>query len=236
MLAEYGNGEGASVLLTARDNWHPGIVGLIAARLKEKFKRPAFAIAFDSLGKGSGSGRSIAGFDIGKMVRAAVDNGLLVKGGGHAMAAGLTVERGNLGRLRGFFDEQAAKTVSTLVAGQTLKIDGALGASGATLALVDQLETAGPYGSGHSQPIFAVPAHRLRDSRMVGTGHVKVTLEAMDGSKLEGIAFRAGETPLGDLLLNGRGSQIHVAGTLSADHWQGARRVQIRVLDAVKAP
>jgi single-stranded-DNA-specific exonuclease len=235
-LAEYGNGDGAAVIVTARENWHPGIVGLLAARMKEKFKRPAFAIAFDPSGKGSGSGRSIAGFDIGKMVRAAVDNGLLVKGGGHAMAAGLTVERGNLGRLRGFFDEQAAKTVSSLVAGQTLKIDGALGASGATLALVDQLETAGPYGSGHSQPIFAVPAHCLSDARMVGTGHVKVTLQAMDGSKLEGIAFRAGETPLGDLLLNGRGSQIHVAGTLSADHWQGARRVQIRVLDAVKAP
>ena len=234
-LAEYGDGEAASVIVTARDNWHPGIVGLLAARLKEKFKRPAFAIAFDPNGKGTGSGRSINGFDVGRMVRAAVDSGLLVKGGGHAMAAGLTVERGNLGRLRTFFDEWSAEQVRALAANQTLKIDGALGASGATIALIDQLETAGPYGSGHTQPVFAVPSHRLRDARPVGTTHVKITLEAADGTRLEGIAFRAAETALGDFLLNGRGTQIHVAGTLSADHWQGTRRVQMRVLDAAKA-
>jgi single-stranded-DNA-specific exonuclease len=235
-MAEYGTGETASVIVTARENWHPGIVGLLAARLKERFKRPAFAIAFDSSGKGAGSGRSINGFDIGKMVRAAVDNGLLVKGGGHAMAAGLTVERGNLGRLRAFFDEQAATQVAALASNQTLKIDGAIGASGATLALIDQLEAAGPYGSGHAQPIFAVPMHRLRDVRPVGTTHVKITLEALDGSKLDGIAFRAAETDLGHFLMNNRGNQVHVAGTLGADHWQGNRRIQLRVLDAAKAP
>jgi single-stranded-DNA-specific exonuclease len=158
--AEYGDGEGASVIVTAHEKWHPGIVGLIAARLKEKFKRPAFAIAFDLSGKGTGSGRSINGFDMGKMVRAAVDEGLLVKGGGHAMAAGLTVEREKLGRLRSFFSERAEKTVASLVANETLKIDGAIGASGATVDLIDRLETAGPYGSGHAQPIFAIPAHR----------------------------------------------------------------------------
>jgi len=234
-LAEYGDGEGASVIVTARENWHPGIVGLLAARLKEKFKRPAFAIAFDPSGKGTGSGRSINGFDLGRMVRAAVDAGLLLKGGGHAMAAGLTVERGNLGRLRAFFDEASATQVSALAANRTLKIDGALGASGATIALIDQLETAGPYGSGHPQPCFAIPAHRLRDSRPVGTTHVKITLEASDGARLEGIAFRAAETPLGDFLLNSRGNQIHVAGSLSADHWQGSRRVQMRVFDAARA-
>lgn len=234
-LAEYGDGQAASVIVTARDNWHPGIVGLLAARLKERFKRPAFAIAFDLNGKGAGSGRSINGFDIGRMVRAAVDSDLLVKGGGHAMAAGLTVERANLGRLRTFFDEASAEQVGALAANQTLKIDGALGASGATIALIDQLEAAGPFGSGHPQPIFAVPAHRLRDARPVGTTHVKITLEAADGTRLEGIAFRAAETALGDFLLNGRGTQVHVAGTLSADHWQGTRRVQMRVLDAAKA-
>ncbi|MCM2472231.1 single-stranded-DNA-specific exonuclease RecJ [Rhizobium sp. CG5] len=234
-LAEYGNAETASVIVTARENWHPGIVGLLAARLKEKFQRPAFAIAFDLNGKGSGSGRSIAGFDIGRMVRAAVDAGLLVKGGGHAMAAGLTVERAKLGLLRAFFDEASQTAVMALAANRSLKIDGALSASGATLALVDQIETAGPFGSGHPQPIFAVPAHRIRDARPIGTNHVKVTLEAPDGTRLEGISFRAADTPLGDLLLNGRGSQVHVAGSLSADHWQGTRRIQIRIIDAAPA-
>ncbi|MGY5811476.1 single-stranded-DNA-specific exonuclease RecJ [Rhizobium sp. LEGMi198b] len=235
-LAEYGNGDGASVIVTARESWHPGIVGLIASRLKDKFRRPAFAIAFDSMGRGTGSGRSINGFDMGRMVRAAVDAGLLVKGGGHAMAAGLTVERANLGKLRAFFTEKAERQVAGLVANETLKIDGALGAGGATVELVDQLETAGPYGSGHPQPIFALPSHRLRDSRLVGQSHIKITLEAQDGGRLDGIAFRAVETPLGELLLSSRGSQIHIAGTLGADHWQGARRVQLRVMDAAKAP
>jgi single-stranded-DNA-specific exonuclease len=235
-LGEYGNGDGASVIVTARDNWHPGIVGLIASRLKDKFRRPAFAIAFNSSGIGTGSGRSINGFDLGRMVRAAVDAGLLIKGGGHAMAAGLTVERSNLGKLRAFFTEKAEKQVAGLTANETLKIDGALGATGATVELIDKLETAGPYGSGHPQPVFAIPAHRLRDSRLVGQSHIKITLEAQDGGRLEGIAFRSVETPLGDLLLNSRGAQIHVAGTLGADHWQGSRRVQLRVTDAAKAP
>ncbi|MCA1406924.1 single-stranded-DNA-specific exonuclease RecJ [Ensifer sp. IC3342] len=235
VLAEYGTGEAASVIVTARENWHPGIVGLIAARIKEKFRRPAFAIAFDPSGRGTGSGRSINGFDIGRMVRAAVESGLLVKGGGHAMAAGLTVERANLGRLRQFFEERAEAVVRDLVSTETLKVDGALGASGATIELVDLLEQAGPYGSGHPQPIFAFPQHRLRDCRQVGSNHVKVTLEGQDGSRIDGIAFRATETPLGDFLLGSRGSTIHVAGSVSADLWQGTRRVQLRVTDAARA-
>jgi single-stranded-DNA-specific exonuclease len=234
-LAEYGDGSGAGVIVTARQNWHPGIVGLLASRLKDRFRRPAFAIAFDANGKGTGSGRSINGFDLGRMVRAAVDNGLLVKGGGHAMAAGLTVERSALGKLRTFFEESASKAIASLVENSALKIDGAIGASGATLELIDRLEAAGPYGSGHSQPIFAIPAHRLKDARIVGTNHVKITLEALDGTRLDGIAFRAADAPLGQLLLNGRGRSVHVAGTLGAEQWQGQRRVQIRVLDAAIA-
>ena len=235
VLGEYGDAEGASVIVTAHEKWHPGIVGLLAARLKEKFRRPAFAIAFDPSGKGTGSGRSINGFDMGRMVRGAVESGLLLKGGGHAMAAGLTVERANLGKLRAYFEEVAAEGVPALVANHVLKIDGALSASGATIALFDQLELAGPYGSGHAQPVFAIPAHRLRDVRLVGTAHVKITLESLDGTRLDGIAFRAAETPLGQMLLNSRGKQIHAAGCLTADQWQGNRRIQLRLLDAVES-
>lgn len=233
--AEYGTGEGASVILTAREGWHPGVVGLIASRLKDRFRRPAFATAFDPSGKGTGSGRSIAGFDLGRMVRAAVEEGILMKGGGHAMAAGLTVERGNLGRLRAFFEERAARTVRDLVAVETMKIDGALAASGATLALADLLEQAGPYGSGHPQPVFALPAHRLRDVRPVGTSHLRVALEGPDGGRLDAMAFRAAEADLGLFLMKERGQAVHLAGTLSADSWQGSRRIQFRILDAAKA-
>ena len=233
--AEYGTGESASVILTAREGWHPGVVGLLASRLKDRFRRPAFAIAFDPSGKGTGSGRSISGFDLGRMVRAAVDEGILVKGGGHAMAAGLTVEREKLGRLRSFFEERAQRTVPDLVAVETLKIDGALSASGATLALADQLEHAGPYGSGHPQPIFALPAHRIRDVRPVGVNHLRIGLEGPDGGRLDAMAFRAAEADLGLFLMKERGQAVHLAGTLSADSWQGSQRIQFRVIDAAKA-
>lgn len=235
VLAEYGTAEKASIIVTASTKWHPGIVGLLAARLKEKFQRPAFAIAFDPSGKGAGSGRSITGFDMGKMVRTAVDQGLLVKGGGHGMAAGLTVEKPKLGAMRAFFEDYAGTAVLDIAADQALKIDGALSASGATLELIDLLEQAGPYGAGHAQPIFALPAHRIADARQVGANHIKVTLESADRTRLDAIAFRAIETPLGDLLLGSRGASLHVAGSLSADQWQGSRRVQLRILDAAKA-
>lgn len=236
VLAAYGDASGTPILVTASSAWHPGVVGLLASRLKEKFHRPAFAIAFDPSGKGAGSGRSIAGFDIGQMVRAAVDEGILFKGGGHAMAAGLTVEKAKLGTLRAFFEERSEKAVQSLVETRVLKIDGALSASGATLQLVDQLDQAGPYGAGHPQPVFAMPSHTIRDARLVGRDHVKVTLESPDGrSRLDGIAFRASETPLGDLLTGARGQRLHIAGSLSADYWQGSRRVQFRVTDAAKA-
>jgi single-stranded-DNA-specific exonuclease len=233
--AEYGTGEGASVILTAREGWHPGVVGLLASRLKDRFRRPAFAIAFDPSGKGTGSGRSIAGFDMGRMVRAAVDEGILLKGGGHAMAAGLTVERGNLGRLRAFFEDAAGNQVAALVEDQVLEIDGALGASGATFDLIDQLEKAGPYGSGHPQPVFALPFHRIEECRYVGTSHIRIALRAMDGARIEAMAFRATDTELGRFLLASRGNQVHVAGTLSGDHWQGSRRIQFRITDAAQA-
>jgi single-stranded-DNA-specific exonuclease len=151
------------------------------------------------------------------------------------MAAGLTIERANLGAVRAFFEEAARDTVGSLTANRVLKIDGALGASAASFDFCDQLESAGPYGSGHSQPIFALPMHRITDSRFVGTNHIKVMLEGPDGGRVEGMAFRAGETDLGKFLLASRGDQIHVAGTMSADFWQGTRRIQFRILDAARA-
>ena len=232
-IAEFGDGAGVGVIVTARQGWHPGIVGLLASRLKDRFARPAFAIAFDANGRGTGSGRSIAGFDLGRMVRLAVEDGLLVKGGGHAMAAGLTVTREKLSSLRAFFEDHARDAVEQLAADAVLKIDGALSASGATLDLIDRLEAAGPYGSGHPQPVFALPQHRIGDARVIGAGgHVKVRLVSAEGTPLDAIAFRAADKPLGEALLSARGRSLHVAGTLAGDHWQGQRRVQLRIIDS----
>jgi single-stranded-DNA-specific exonuclease len=168
-------------------------------------------------------------------VRNAVEAGILVKGGGHAMAAGLTVEKGRIAALRDFFDTAAASKVARLSQAHALEIDGALSAGGATLDLVDQLEGAGPYGAGHPQPVFAFPRHRLSDARVVGANHVRLSIAAPGGGKLDGIAFRAAETELGNALLSGRGLEFHFAGCLTADHWQGNRRVQLRLLDAAPA-
>lgn len=235
-LAELGGGEGPAVVVTAGEGWHPGIVGIIAARLKEKFRRPAFAIAMDHAGNGTGSGRSISGFDLGGMVRGAVEAGLLVKGGGHAMAAGLTVERRKLGALRAYFEDQAGETVRNLTMNRSLKIDGALAARGATIELMEQLDSAGPYGAGHPQPVFGLPEHQLLDARVVGRDHVSMRLADATGGKIGAIAFRAAETEMGSALLEGRGRSFHFAGTLSVDHWQGRQRVQLRVIDAAKVP
>jgi len=232
--AELMAGGGPAILVTAGSSWHPGIVGLIASRLKDLARRPAFAIAFDPNGMGTGSGRSISGFDLGRLVREAVSEGLLVKGGGHAMAAGITVERKKLGALRAFFEERAVEKVAALRQAESLKIDAALSADGATFDLIDTLEAAGPYGSGHPAPVLALPRHRLADAQAVGNGHVRIDLRSQTGARLQAIAFRAAETELGRFLFEHRGASVHVAGQLVANHWNGMRSVQFRVTDAAK--
>ena len=223
-----------SVIVTSSTSWHPGIVGLIAARLKEYTRRPAFAIALDGSGKGTGSGRSIPGFDMGKLVRAAVDEGILIKGGGHAMAAGITVERDRLGDLRAFFEEKAGSAVTSILENETLSVDGALSARGANLAMIGELEKAGPYGSGNPEPLFVLPNHRVTSSAVVGNGHLKLRLQAEDRSQLEAIAFRAADTDLGQLRSGRAGRPVPVAGTLPINHWNGRQPPQMRVVDAAE--
>ncbi|WAX93284.1 single-stranded-DNA-specific exonuclease RecJ [Aminobacter sp. NyZ550] len=230
--AEIGAGPGPAVLVTASTTWHPGIVGLLASRLKDHARRPAFAIAFNPNGVGTGSGRSVSGFDLGRLVREAVEAGLLVKGGGHAMAAGITVERAKLGELRAFFEQRAAADVFRLQDEESLKIDGALAAEGATLNLVDALEKAGPFGAGHVPPVFVLPRHRIADARLVGSAHIRIDLRSESGGKVQAMAFRAAETPLGDFLFRNRDRAIHVAGSISVNHWNGSRTAQFRIIDA----
>lgn len=233
--AEIGGGEGPAVLVTADPQWHPGIVGLIAARLKERFQRPAFAIALAPNGLGTGSGRSVSGVDLGSLVRAAVAEGLLVKGGGHAMAAGITVERGKLGDFRAFLEERAAEASRTARAATSLAVDGALTARAATPDFIDAIERAGPFGAGHPEPVFAFPSHRIAYAEPVGNGHVRVSLSGGDQT-LRGIAFRAAGTELGRMLTESRGRALHVAGALGIDHWQGRRQPSLRILDVAEPP
>jgi single-stranded-DNA-specific exonuclease len=222
-------GDGACVIVSG-DGWHPGVVGLVAARLKEKFQRPAFAIAFNGE-TGTGSGRSLAGVDLGRAVREAVELGLLVKGGGHAMAAGLTVERGKLGALRAHLENRLAADVARARAEGALTLDGALTAGAASPALVETIARAGPFGAGNPEPVFAFPAHRISFAETFGAGHVRARITAAGGESLKATAFRCAEEPLGRALLAARGRPVHVAGSLDLDTWQGETRVALRLKD-----
>ncbi|WP_108397657.1 single-stranded-DNA-specific exonuclease RecJ [Devosia submarina] len=232
---EIGSGEGPPVLVLASANWHPGVAGLIAARLRERFERPVFAIALHPDGTGTGSGRSMPGVDLGRAVIEAVERGLIAKGGGHAMAAGVTIKPGQLGPFRTFLGDALLNQVSSARAKTALPIDAALTARGATLDLVHDLERAGPYGSGNPLPIFAFPAHRAKFVQIVGKGgHVSFTLTSEDGARLKAIAFRAANTPIGQALLRNPDSAFHFAGSLSIDHYQGREQVQFRLTDLAK--
>lgn len=233
--AEIGAGEGPPVLVLASENWHPGVVGLVAARLRERFERPSFAIALNPDGTGTGSGRSMPGVDLGSAVIEAVETGLLPKGGGHAMAAGISLRPGELGPFRAFMAEKLAGSVKIARAASALKIDAALTARGATIDLLHGIERAGPFGSGNPSPVFAFPAHRARYPQIVGKGgHVSFTLTSDDGAKLKAIAFRAAGTALGDALMRDSDQPLHFAGSLSIDHYQGREQAQFRLLDIAR--
>ncbi|MGE0231668.1 MAG: single-stranded-DNA-specific exonuclease RecJ [Flavobacteriaceae bacterium] len=220
------------VIVAASQGWHPGIVGLVAARLKERFHRPAIAIAVDADGMGgTGSGRSIPGVDLGRAIRAAVDAGLLVKGGGHVMAAGLTVEMTRLGAFR---DWLAARLAGDVAANndRRLLVDGVLDAGGATLDAVRELARAEPFGSGNPEPVIVFHGHRLVFADETSQGHIRLRIAGQGAAPLSGIAFRASGTPLGSALLDSRGRPMHFAGTLRIDRWQGRETVSLHVRDA----
>jgi single-stranded-DNA-specific exonuclease len=229
-MALAGNGA-ARVLMASADAWHPGIVGLVASRLKDRHRRPAFAIALNGR-IGVGSGRSILGVDLGRAVRAAVEAGVLIKGGGHAMAAGITIEVARITEFHAFLEDYLGEAVASRRTEETLSIDATLAASGATSALVGDIEKTGPFGSGNPEPIFAFPALRIEEAIPIGSSHVRIRAASLEGSKLNAIAFRSVGTPLGQALLEARGKALHLAGSLAIDHWSGGDRVQLRVVDA----
>jgi single-stranded-DNA-specific exonuclease len=234
-LAALGLEEKGAVVVTAAEGWHAGVVGLVAARLKERYGRPAFAIAIGPGGIGTGSGRSIPGVDLGRAVRRAVAEGLLVKGGGHAMAAGVTLKKDRLGAFRAFLEDALGASVEQARRERALKIDGAVSAGGANRDLAELLARAGPYGAGNPEPLLALPSHTLAYVDPVGENHLRVRLRSGDGKLINGIAFRAAGQPLGKALLDSRGRLVHAAGHLVLDRWQGEARVQLRLSDVAPA-
>jgi single-stranded-DNA-specific exonuclease len=234
-VASLGADEQAAVVVTAADGWHPGVVGLVAARLKERFARPAFAVALGPGGIGNGSGRSIAGVDLGRAVRQAVRDGVIMKGGGHAMAAGVTLHKDGLTGFRAFLEATLAPSVEAARRDDALLIDGAITAAGATIETVKMIARAGPFGSGNPEPIIVLPAHTLIYVEEIGQAHVRIRLRAADGSVINGIAFRAAGQRLGKALASYRAQSVHAAGMLCLDQWNGVERVQFRLVDFTPA-
>lgn len=232
--AAIGMGEAPPVVVASAADWHPGVLGLIAARLKEKFERPAFALAIRE-GIATGSGRSIAGVDLGRVVREAVRAGILLKGGGHPMAAGVTLAAAKLADFRGHLAGELRAAVDQAQSHRERRIDAAMSAASATVGFVRELARAGPFGTARPEPLLAFPAHRLRYVDLAGSLHVRATLATGDGAEISAIAFRCVGTPLGDFLLASRGKTIHVAGHLALNRWQGRERVQLRIVDAARA-
>jgi len=235
-LLSLGLEERGAAVVVAGETWPPGVVGLLAARLKERFERPAFALTLAE-GHATGSGRSIAGVDLGRAVRAAIEAGVAIKGGGHAMAAGVTLARDRLGEWRAFLEERLGEAVTKARAEAGLKIDAALTANAATPELVHRLEAAGPYGAGAPEPVFALPRHRLMEATPVGADgrHLRLRAIAGDGRAVEGIAFRAAGKKLGEALLRLKGGPVHLAGTLTVNRYGGRERAQLRVVDVAEA-
>ena len=226
-------GADGPLVWAAAEGWHPGVVGIVASRLKEKYNRPALVIGFED-GIGKGSGRSVEGVDLGRSVATCAREELFLKGGGHKMAAGVTVEQDKLPaaieRLSELLDKQGAAAMGP----RDLRIDGAISPQGATLELVETLEAAGPFGPANPAPRFAIPSARVSWAKPAGEAHLRFTATDSGGGKLEAIAFRAFEGPLGAFLSNRDGRLVHLAGRIEIDDWGGRRRPKLRVEDAAE--
>lgn len=221
-----------SVILAAGEGWHPGVIGIVAGRIKDRYERPTIVIGIDG-GIGKGSARSLSGVDIGAAFRAAKEAGLLVSGGGHSMAAGLTIDASAIGEFGAFIESKCAEDVARTLLNRVREIDGVIAPSAVSGAFAELIASAGPFGPGNPEPVFALASMRVDRPKTVGEGHLACELVSATGESVRAIAFRAIGEPLGTLLLTG--SRIHVAGRIKADNWRGGGAAQFHIVDAAQA-
>lgn len=232
-LAERDHGD-EPVLVIAGEGWHPGVIGIVASRVKDRFHRPVIIIGIND-GVGKGSGRSVPGVDLGAAVLSAREAGLLSAGGGHAMAAGLTIAPDQIDALRDYLRTRLADASDAAASARTLKLDAALAPGGVTPELAFSLESAGPYGQGWPSPRVAVGPLRLVKCDRVGADHLRLVLAGGDGARVKAVAFRQADTPLGAALAGASGKALYIAGRLVHDSWNGVERAEIHLDDAAWA-
>jgi single-stranded-DNA-specific exonuclease len=234
-IAASGGQANQAVAVIAGHGWHAGVIGIVASRLKDKLGKPAIIIGIDGEGVGKGSGRSLPGVDLGSAVLAAKDHGLLVAGGGHAMAAGLTIAADKVLAFAEFLNDRLAADVARAQDGAALTLDAALAPGGICVDLAEALDSAGPYGAGWPQPRVAAGPCTVVKCDVVGTGHVRVVLSGSDGSRVKAVAFRHADTPLGAALAGARGRRLYVAGRIKRDDWGSRPSAELHLDDAAWA-
>lgn len=223
----------APLVWAAGDGWHPGVVGIVASRLKERTNRPSIVIGFDG-DEGKGSGRSVSGIDLGAAIQKLASEGHLKKGGGHKMAAGLSLSRDQLEPAMERLTELLAKQGADKLGASDLRLDGPLMPGAATPELVEQLEEAGPFGAGAAAPRFVFPDVQIGFAKRVGSSHLKLSFGDGIGARIDAICFGAFDGPLGPALEQHGGARFHLAGRLEINEWGGRRSVQLRLEDAVR--
>jgi single-stranded-DNA-specific exonuclease len=225
-----------AVAVIAGEGWHPGVIGIVAGRLKEKLGRPAIVIAIDEHGVGKGSGRSIGGVDLGQAVLSAKEHRLLAAGGGHAMAAGLTVHAEQIEAFAAFLDERLADSVAKSMADRALLLDAVLAPGGVNPMLVESLEAGGPYGMGWPAPRVVAGPVRILKAYVVGNGHVRLVVAGEDGRSLKAVAFRQAESELGAALLGApKHRRLWLAGRAKIDDWGSRPAAELHIDDAAWA-
>jgi single-stranded-DNA-specific exonuclease len=227
-------GVDAALVWAAGEGWHPGVVGIVASRLKEATNRPAIVIGFDG-DEGKGSGRSVSGVDLGAAIQRLASEGLLVKGGGHKMAAGLTVMRDRLGPAMERLTELLAKQGADQLGPRDLKLDGLIMPTAAQPELITRIDAAGPFGASAPAPRFALADMGIAYAKRVGETHLKITAKAPDGTRIDAIAFGAFDGPLGPALAEAGAQRFHLAGRLEINTWGGRQSVQLLLEDAAPA-
>lgn len=234
-IAISGGQANQAVAVIAGHGWHAGVIGIVASRLKDKLGKPTIIIGIDGAGVGKGSGRSLAGVDLGSAVLAAKDLGLLVAGGGHAMAAGLTIEADKVAAFAEFLNDRLAGDVARAQQGAALTLDAALAPGGVCVELAEALDGAGPYGAGWPQPRVAAGPCTVVKCDVVGTGHVRVILSGADGSRVKAVAFSHADSALGAALANAHGRRLYVAGRIKRDDWGARPSAELHLDDAAWA-
>jgi single-stranded-DNA-specific exonuclease len=221
----------APVLVVAREDWHPGVIGIVASRLRERYRKPVIVVGIDRPADiAKGSGRSQPGVNLGRAIQAAFDEGLLLAGGGHAMAAGLTCRPAVLPELREFLCERLRREAAAAALEDALEVDALVAPGGAARALLDEFAVLAPFGPGNPEPLFALAGVRAERPFPIKGGHLRCDLVGSGGGRLKAIAWRAGDTPLGRRLMAG-GAAVHVAGRLKADDWNGRKGAQLEIED-----